>query len=64
MVERRMRKSIIAAGSLIYTAWLNAGQPDLEELKEKQISEETLLELQALEDAVKKGKIKGREHDH
>ncbi len=64
MVERRMRKSIIAAGSLIYTAWLNAGQPDLEELKEKQISEETLLELQALDDAVKKGKIKGREHSH
>ena len=30
MVERRMRNSIIAVGSLWYTAWINAGQPNLE----------------------------------
>ncbi len=29
MVESRLRASIIMLGSLIYTAWVNAGQPDL-----------------------------------
>lgn len=33
MVERRMRKAISAIGSLWYTAWINAGQPDLEGMK-------------------------------
>lgn len=28
-VERRMREAIIATGSLWYTAWVNAGSPDL-----------------------------------
>jgi hypothetical protein len=31
-VERRLRKSLIDVGSLWYTAWVNAGQPDLEKL--------------------------------
>jgi hypothetical protein len=30
MVERRLRKSIFAVASFWYTAWVNAGQPDLE----------------------------------
>ncbi|SRR5690606_500363 len=30
MVERRMRQAVAAIGSLWYTAWVNAGQPDLE----------------------------------
>jgi hypothetical protein len=29
MVERRMRESVLAVASLWYTAWVNAGQPDL-----------------------------------
>ena len=29
MVERRMRQSIFAVASFWYTAWVNAGQPDL-----------------------------------
>jgi hypothetical protein len=33
MVERRMRQSIHLLGSLWYTAWVNAGQPDLAALK-------------------------------
>jgi len=32
MVENRMRKSIELLSSLIYTAWINAGQPDLEQM--------------------------------
>lgn len=29
MVERRMRSSILMVGSMWYTAWVDAGQPDL-----------------------------------
>lgn len=29
MVERKMRQSVLAVGSIWYTAWVNAGQPDL-----------------------------------
>jgi hypothetical protein len=39
MVERRMRASIITLGSLWYTAWVNAGKPDLNHLKEMPISD-------------------------
>ena len=31
-VERRMRESIIMVGSLWYTAWINAGKPNLDKL--------------------------------
>lgn len=34
-VERRMRASILAVGSIWYTAWVDAGQPDLNNLKTK-----------------------------
>lgn len=34
-VERRMRASILAVGSIWYTAWVDAGQPDLNDLKTK-----------------------------
>lgn len=30
MVERRMKRAILATGNLWFTAWVNAGQPDLE----------------------------------
>ena len=33
-VERRMRASILAVGSIWYTAWVDAGQPDLTKLNE------------------------------
>lgn len=32
-VERRMRSSILAVGCIWYTCWVDAGQPDLTELK-------------------------------
>lgn len=32
MVENRMRASVIMLGSLWYTCWVNAGQPDLESM--------------------------------
>lgn len=39
MVERRMRQSILAVGSFWYTAWVNAGQPDLGRLMDKQVAD-------------------------
>ncbi len=38
MVERRMRQSIFAVASFWYTAWVNAGQPDLTKLSNKEFS--------------------------
>lgn len=40
MVERRMRASILRVGSVWYTAWVDAGQPDLKKLLEKELIEE------------------------
>jgi hypothetical protein len=48
MVERRMRESILATASLWYTAWINAGQPNLQELAGKSFSEKELEEWDAL----------------
>ncbi len=40
MVERRMRGSILRVGSVWYSAWIDAGQPDLKKLLEKPVVEE------------------------
>ena len=42
MVERRMRQSVFAVASFWYTAWVNAGQPDLKNLLHTGLSEEEL----------------------
>jgi hypothetical protein len=48
MVERRMRQSIYAVASFWYTAWVNAGQPDLKNLTNKNFTSEELKEFEAL----------------
>lgn len=60
MVERRMKQAIIAIGSMWYTAWVNAGQPDLSSIQNKKPSEELLKEFQELEQQYHQGKAKGR----
>lgn len=45
-VERRMRRAVIAIGSFWYTAWVNAGEPDLSKMMKKQLTQE---ELEAIE---------------
>lgn len=64
MVERRMRQSIYAIASFWYTAWVNAGQPDLKELAGKKFEENDLKEFEALNKAWQNGKIIGRDHDN
>lgn len=63
LVERRMRQSIFAVASFWYTAWVNAGQPDLTKLSNKDFSPEDLKDFESLNNAWKKGSPKGREHE-
>ena len=63
MVERRMQQSIYAVASFWYTAWINAGQPDLKTLSNKDFTTEELKEFEELNNNWKKGKIIGREHE-
>ena len=58
MVERRMRSSIITVGSMWYTAWVNAGQPDLSRLDNKEISEQKKKALAEEERLWETGKAK------
>ncbi|MBI2731477.1 MAG: S1/P1 Nuclease [Sphingobacteriales bacterium] len=63
MVERRMRQAIYAVASFWYTAWVNAGQPDLSKLTNKEFSAEDQKEFDELNNQWKGGKIQGREHE-
>jgi hypothetical protein len=63
MVERRMQQSIYAIASFWYTAWVNAGQPDLKNLSNRDFSAEDREEFDALNKAWKNSAIKGREHE-
>jgi hypothetical protein len=63
MVERRMRQSIFAVASFWYTAWVNAGQPDLNKLLLKEWSEEEKKEAEELNRLWKEGKINGKHCD-
>lgn len=56
MVENRMRASIILLGSLWYTAWVNAGQPDLENMPVNELTKEP-------ETLPQNGSIIGREEE-
>ncbi|MES1217250.1 MAG: zinc dependent phospholipase C family protein [Bacteroidota bacterium] len=63
MVERRMRQAIYAVASFWYTAWVNAGQPDLTKLSNKEFSADDLKEFESLNNSWKSGALKGREHE-
>lgn len=61
MVERRMRQSVHATASFWYTAWVNAGQPNLKQLNNKTFSAEEQKEFEALDEQWKKGKVYGKD---
>jgi hypothetical protein len=58
MVERKMRASIITVGSLWYTAWVNAGKPDLSILANKSRSD-SLRKVSEAEELLWKDKADG-----
>jgi hypothetical protein len=65
MVERRMRSAIKLTADIWYTAWVDAGQPDLSELLFYKPSEEELKLRRKELDAIKKADpaIKTRAHE-
>jgi hypothetical protein len=63
MVERRMRQAIFAVASFWYTAWINAGQPDLSALSKQTFSEKDLQEFEKLNEDWKNHHI-NNQRDH
>jgi len=63
MIERRMRQSVYAVASFWYTAWVNAGQPDLRDLVNRDFSNADNKMFDSLTSAWRTGKIKGRMHE-
>ena len=61
MVERRMRQSIFAVASFWYTAWVDAGQPQLDRLAHDSLTLAEQQEYQNLNLEWKKGKPLGRD---
>lgn len=60
MVERRLRAAIHAVGSIWYTAWVDAGQPDLTKLQNVPPSAELLEEMRSIDEEYNRGLHKGR----
>jgi hypothetical protein len=63
MIERRMRAAIYAVASYWYTAWVDAGQPDLTKLANKNFSEEDLKEFELLNQSWKNNTMQGRKEE-
>lgn len=63
MIERRMQQSIYATASLWYTAWVNAGQPDLVSLTHKVLTPGEQKEFDQLNEAWRTSSSKKGEHE-
>ena len=57
MIQRRMRSSILAVGSFWYSAWVDAGQPNLDKLIAKPLSPDEKKEVDREDAFYKAGKI-------
>ena len=58
MVERQLCEAVVTVGSLWYTAWVNAGQPDLTRLENKEVMEQMKKQSVEEEKTWKTGKAK------
>ncbi len=63
MVERRWRASIQMVGSIWYSAWVDAGQPNLDRFVHYQPTEDELAERRKELESLKARRIQGREHE-
>ena len=63
MIERRMRQSIYSVASFWYTAWVDAGQPDLHSLSAVRFSTEDVKEFEELNKAWRTPVVKSRTHE-
>lgn len=57
MVERRMRSAILAVGSYWYSAWVDAGQPNLNQLIKQPLTDEKAKAIQHEEALYNSGKV-------
>src|SRR5206468_12597489 len=62
MVERRMRSAILEVGSFWYSAWVDAGQPDLNKLIPKPLSTVEERKIQRERVLYKQGKVLALTH--
>ncbi len=62
MVERQMRSAILAVGSYWYSAWIDAGQPVLENMIKREYDPAEKQAAQTADKEYQKGKIIGREY--
>ncbi len=63
MVERQMRKAIFHTGCYWYSAWVDAGQPELKNLRKEDQTEEEKKQIALEEKQYKSGKIIGRDEN-
>jgi len=64
-VEERFRASIKSLGDIWYTAWIDAGQPDLRVIKgQLDIDQADASRREELESMYQKGEVKGRAHEN
>src|SRR6218665_1435423 len=63
MVERQMRASIKMIGDVWYTAWVDAGQPDMKDMLNYKATQEDLTEEHKETEQLKAKKIKSRPHE-
>jgi hypothetical protein len=64
MVERRMRQAIQTIGSFWYSAWVDAGQPDLRSLEHHKPTEEELTQRKKELEQWKQQTLKSRSHEN
>ena len=63
MVEQRMNASILTLGNIWYSAWVVAGQPDLDRFEQKEVSDSLKAVLKAEQELYEQNK-KGYGRDH
>lgn len=63
-VERRMRTAVRSIGSFWMTAWINAGQPDLDKLIQRKPTEEEKKRIEEERNVAPNPSIHTREHDN
>jgi hypothetical protein len=63
MVESQMKKAVTATASFWYTAWVNAGKPDLSNLDAQQLTKRNCKSLKKDTKLFKKGELFGIESD-
>lgn len=63
MVARQMRSSVLSVGSFWYSAWVDAGQPDVNKLIAQPLSTEQKVQLQQEETLYRSGKVLLNTHE-